>query len=224
MNETTRYPLCWPAHWKRTTSRRRAPFGSRRNEYDAQIGQRMYRGTRELSVADAILRLDRELRALSATRPVISTNIPVRNDGIPRSGMREPSDPGVAVYWERKGKKQCMAIDRYDRVADNIAAIAATLEYLRGIERHGGGAILDRAFEGFAQLPAAIVTARPWREVFGFASDSRPGLETVEDAFRSLAKQLHPDTSGGDHDRMVELNEARRQAHKELLLGKAASA
>jgi hypothetical protein len=108
-----------------------------------------------------------------------------------------------------------MAIDRYTRVADNIAAIAATLEALRAIERHGGGAILDRAFAGFAQLPAAIVTERPWRDVLGFPPNASVTIGEVDSRFYALAKQHHPDVGGAD-DRMRELNDARHRARIEL--------
>ncbi|KVD37855.1 hypothetical protein WJ41_22830 [Burkholderia ubonensis] len=63
---------------------------------------------------------------------------------------------GVAVYWEtRAGARRVMAIDQYTRVADNLAAVAATLDAMRAIERHGGARILERAFTGFAALAAA---------------------------------------------------------------------
>jgi curved DNA-binding protein CbpA len=34
----------------------------------------------------------------------------------------------------------------------------------------------------------------------------------VEKAFKKLAKNLHPDTEEGDHERMVQLNAARKAA------------
>lgn len=51
-----------------------------------------------------------------------------------------------------------------------------------------------------------------WWTVLGF--DSPQGLtETkVEKAFKKLAKNLHPDTEEGDHERMVQLNAARKAA------------
>ena len=110
-----------------------------------------------------------ELGRLSIWRDdsVISTNITTRLDGLPRSDQKAPEDPGVAVYWETKnGDRRVMAIDQYRRVADNLAAIAATLEALRAIERHGGAQILDRAFTGFTSLPSPAA-ARTWREVIG---------------------------------------------------------
>ena len=136
------YPLTWPQGWprKKSRQRRRAKFST---------------SGRVLSVMDGIQRVLLELERLGVKRDdlVISTDIPTRLDGLPRSD-RSVADPGVAVYW-RKGKDtRCMAVDRYDRVADNLAAIAATLEAMRAIERHGGAEILDRAFTGFVALPA----------------------------------------------------------------------
>lgn len=214
MNET-RYPLCWPAGWKRTPARERtrAKFGR-----SAAVAGGEWKRKAQLSVWDGVCRIARELRALKVDESeiIVSTNIPTRNDGSPRSDRREPEDPGVAVYWTLKGRKQCMPIDRYDRVADNLAAIAATLEALRAIERHGGGAILDRAFVGFMALPAAIVTARPWREVFGFLPGEEVRISELEYRFRTFAKEVHPDRDGGSHELMSELNAARDAALEEI--------
>jgi hypothetical protein len=105
-----------------------------------------------------------------------------------------------------------MAIDTYDRVADNLAAVAATLEAMRVIERHGGATILDRAFLGFAALPAS--TSKSWREVLQFGL-STPTPQMVEQRFKDLARARHPD-AGGSHDQMSELNVARVEALKEL--------
>ena len=51
-----------------------------------------------------------------------------------------------------------------------------------------------------------------WWTVLGF--DSPQGLteKKVEKAFKKLAKDLHPDTEEGDHERMVQLNAARKAA------------
>ena len=132
-----------------------------------------------------------------------------------RSDQREPDDPGAAVYWqEPTGPRKVMAIDLYNRVADNLAAIAATLEAMRAIERHGGAAILERAFTGFTALPPPIVAGmkRPWREVLG----AHMARSSVEAAYRGLASKYHPDREGGDAEKMAELNQARDEALKEL--------
>lgn len=214
MNET-RYPLCWPANWKRTTTRTRAQFGKAQSSYDSASNSHRYSGKSRLSMSDSIQRIAYELERFGVPEEnvIISTNVPLNLSGVPRGDRGEPSDPGVAVYWTLKGKAQCMAIDRYDRVADNLAAVAATMEALRAIERHGGGSILERAFIGFAQLPAS--TGKPWREVFGFGL-STPTVTMVEQKFRTLALDAHPDKQSGSHDRMTELNAARVAALAEL--------
>lgn len=192
----TRYPLQWPVGWKRTPYR----VGAKFSKYD-----------KRLSVFDGVQRVLRELERLGVTEAdvVISTNLQTRLDGMPRSDQAQPADPGVCVYWQRAKKPmQCMAIDRYDKVADNLAAVAATLEAMRAIERHGGAAILDRAFTGFTALPAPIVAgmARPWWEVLGVPRDA--SKDQVTTAYRLLASDAHPD-KGGTAERMAEINRAR---------------
>lgn len=218
-SEKRRYPLSWPDGWRRSRAidRVRAQFGKVSTNWNAQAGQSTYGGKSRLSIADGLERLAEELRRSGVNEDgvIVSTNVPTRLDGLPRSDRAEPADPGVAVYWKRKGKDQCMAIDRYDRVADNLNAVAATLEALRAVERHGGGAILDRAFQGFAQLPAAIITQRAWRDVLRFAANALVTMAEVEERFREMAKKHHSDV-GGEDDRMRELLEARNAARREI--------
>ena len=188
------YPLTWPVGWKRTPPTQRI---------------------RALTVADAVGRLLGELGRLGVPdyNVIISTDVRTRLDGLPYSNQAEPQDPGAAVYWKtRKGEERSMAIDRYTRVADNIAAIAATIEAMRAIERHGGAEILERAFLGFQALPPPINGARPWHEVLGV--DPAASLDAAEVSYRIRAKNLHPDMTGGDADKMAELNEAIRQARQ----------
>jgi len=117
---------------------------------------------------------------------LVSTNIEVRLDGMPRSD-REPKDPGASVYWSAKGKQQCMAIDHYDRAADNLAAIAATLEAARAIGRHGGGEILERAFQGFTALPERA-GGKSWYDVLQFQPATKPTADEVRSRFLEMAK------------------------------------
>lgn len=192
------YPLAWPNGWKRTQGayRRTATF----TKYKKQ-----------LSIYDGVQRVMQELSRLGLGRDdvVISTNVETRMDGFPRSDRSEPGDPGVAVYWqEKKGGRRVMAIDHYRRVADNLAAIAATLEAMRAIERHGGAAILERAFTGFTALPAPSAT-RDWWDLLGVPKASTP--EDIKAAYRRLASQHHPD-KGGDPGRMAEINDAYQKA------------
>jgi hypothetical protein len=159
---------------------------------------------RELSVIDGCERVLEALRLMKITRDdvVISTDIPTRLDGLPRSD-RTASDPGAAIYWRKGRQTRCMAIDRYQRTADNLAAIAATLEAMRAIERHGGAEILDRAFTGFTALPAP----EQWFTILGISAHATP--EQIEAAYRALAMKHHPDRPGGDAGEMSRINAAR---------------
>src|ERR1043166_427517 len=171
------YPLSWPQGWKRTTVnlRKRAQFNKKERKYSSPVQgvqQHSWMSTRDLTVSDGIQRVLDELERMGVDRQdvIISTNVRTRLDGLPRSGEREPDDPGAAVYWQTpKEGMRSMAIDRYDRVADNLAALGATLEAMRAIERHGGAEILQRAFLGFAALPQKA--SQSWRLHLGFKED-----------------------------------------------------
>lgn len=148
-----RYPLTWPAGWPRRTDKRTA---ARFSTAERRLGE-SWTGRRDVTVAEAIQRVLGELSRMGVAEgdSIISTNLETRLDGLPRSNQREPDDPAVAVYWQVIGSPmRVMAIDRYDTVAGNLAAIAATLDAMRAIERHGGAQILERAFAGFDALPA----------------------------------------------------------------------
>ncbi len=210
MSERKAYPLSWPDGWKRTSARSSAAFGKTK----AIEGGRS--ALQRLSVADGVARIVAELGRMGVPdwNVIISTNVPLRLDGFPRSDQ-EPRDPGAAVYWKKKDTDvmRCMAIDRYTRVADNLAAIAATLEAMRAIERHGGATILDRAFLGFAALPEKA--SSPWREVLGIATTAAATWPLVEERFRALVQVHHPD-KGGDRAKFEAIVQARDAARMEL--------
>jgi len=205
------YPLQWPTGWKRCDAalRTRARFAKKREQInrwcDATGQERTSRYMRngEVTIAEGVERVRTELERMGVRDDdvVISSNLTLRLDGLPRSGQAEPRDPGVAVYWRDNSKEgwplRCMAIDRYDRVADNLAAVAATLDAMRAIERHGGAEILDRAFTGFTALPPPE-QAKPWHTVFGVAAHE--STDAVRAAYRRLRSETHPDRQGGDAD------------------------
>lgn len=175
-------------------------------------------GARRLTVHDGVLRILAELQRMGVDRQdvIISTNVPTRLDGMPRSGAREPDDSGAAVYWKLSNQPmRCMAIDRYTTVADNLAAIAATLDAMRAIERHGGAEILDRTFRGFAALPGDSIS---WRTTLGFQPGEHPTPEQIEFAFRGHAQVCHPD-KGGDPAKFRALIAAREAAKEEVARG-----
>jgi hypothetical protein len=162
------YPLQWPEGWKRTAPNERGYARFRRASKKDWQGN--WQNQRELSINEATLRVRKELQCMGVHDDdvVISTNLVLRLDGGPRSGQSEPNDPGVAVYWQHKGNRRCIAIDQYTKVTGNLAAIAATLDAMRAIERHGGAEILDRAFTGFVALPAP---SDAWWTVLGVDRD-----------------------------------------------------
>jgi hypothetical protein len=216
---TQRYPLAWPHGWKRVPAhlRKRARFSKGERVYSSTPGGSSWMRQREISIADSINRVLTELQRLGVLDgdSIISTNLQVRLDGLPRSGQAQPNDPGVAVYWQRPGEgMKVMAIDIYDRVEHNIAAIAATLEAMRAIERHGGAMILERAFTGFDALPAPGGTvARGWRDVLGVNGATK--LEDVKPAYLRLRSIHHPD-KGGSAEMFNAVQIAYDQARQEL--------
>lgn len=192
------YPLAWPDGWKRMAS------------YSRTHGKFRKEG-KGLTVSQGVMRVLEELERMFIKRDdvIVSTNVPTRLDGLPRSDQSNPADPGVAIYWRKNqtAPMKCMAVDRYRDVADNLAAVAATFEAMRAIERHGGAEILERTFRGFAALPAS--TGRDWWDVLEVRRDATKDI--IESNFKRLMRDRHPD-AGGSHDAMSELNLARQQA------------
>jgi hypothetical protein len=175
------FPLAWPIGRPRSRSRQKSQF---------KVGQ-----------AVAMRDLIREVDRLGGSNLIISTNVELRADGLPRSDRR-PADTGVAVYFTLKKKPMCFACDRWEAIGENIRAIGQTIGALRGIERWGSGSMLEQAFAGFAALPAP---EQPW-QVLGVKHDASPGEITT--AYKRLASEFHPDR-GGDADKMARINRAR---------------
>lgn len=203
---TNAYPLQWPPGWPRTLSRKRGSFGTTEQKSN---GASSWSGKKAISIAEAVKRVRYELARLGVdgvNDAVISTNLKLNLAGVPRGDQGEPADPGAAVYWQKDGgEMRVMAIDAYSRVADNIAAIAATLEAMRAIDRHGGAQIQERAFSGFTALPPP----RTCWEIL----DVPPGApaDAVRKAYMAKVRDAHPDT-GGSTAAMAELNRARDEA------------
>lgn len=218
MKEVTAHPLCWPGGWRRTKPEDRTASRFCRMGYDAGNS---WKSRKKLTVAGARDELMDELRhaADDDNSIVVSTNIPVRGDGLPRGGSVgvKREDPGVAVYFRQNGRDIAMACDKFDDIPDNLYAIAKTLEAMRGIKRWGAGELLDRTFQGFTALPPGTPPApepRSWWEVLNVpkAGATRWLVKVARDA---LASQFHPD-KGGDGEKMAEVNRAYEEALKEI--------
>lgn len=213
------YPLQWPAGWKRTPhhQRVRAQFGRAVYVPSTQPGGTGYTQKGDLSINDAVTRVRQELGRMQVREDdvVISSNLVLRLDGFPKSGQAQPADPGAAVYWRIRDQTRCMAIDQYTKVEHNLAAIAATIDAMRAIKRHGGAEILDRAFTGFTALPAPTAGQKPWRQVFGFADDEEVSPLRLEGAYRTARSEAHPD-KGGSQDAFLAVQAAYEAGMREL--------
>lgn len=187
------FPLTWPTGQARTPqhqrkySRFQTSFGPARDD------------------------LISELHRMGAREIIISTDVPLRRDGLPYADG-DPKDPGIAVYFKRRNKPYVIACDTYHRLKDNARAVWATVEALRTIERHGGSRLMEQAFTGFTALPAH--QAEPsWWDVLGVNPEAT--LAEIEEAHLRLAERHHPDVVGGDHELMARINRARDVAREE---------
>lgn len=191
--DAERYPLYWPEGQPRTKYRRGAAF-----KVEFVQGR------------DEMLH---SLDLLGAKNVIVSTNIPIRSDGLPRGGI-EPTDPGVAVYFDRRVNNELVAFviacDAFSKVRWNIRAVGGTVDALRAIQRYGATSMLEQAFRGFAALPEAN-RSKPWWEVLGVSQSAEPSA--IRRAYLELTSIHHPDR-GGDHLRMAEINRAFEEAQR----------
>lgn len=194
---TQAYPLHWPDGWPRTAvhRRKRSLAGGSYNRP---------------SWSAVTYRLFDALRLLGARSVVLSTDQPLRQDGLPYAARRIIEDPGTAVYFTLNDRPLVMAQDRYEWLVDNLRSLALAIEGLRQMKRHGGAHMMERAFAGFAALPPPSAS-RSWREVLGDCH----ALVIAEARYRDYARTQHPD-AGGSADAMAKLNAAIEAARKEL--------
>jgi hypothetical protein len=190
------YPLCWPDGWPRKESYQRM---SSRYEVD---------------FATARDHLANELRLARARDVVVSTNVPTRRDGLPYANMPQPVDPGVAVYWTAIGKggktePRVIACDVWRTVRENLRAVGLAVEAIRSLERTGATEILERAYAGFARLPAS---SDHWAVLGLLRGTPR---DAIDARYRSLARAHHPDR-GGDPAVMAAINAAYHRASSEV--------
>lgn len=198
--EIPRYPLEWPAGWARTPryKRQRAAF-------------RHYK--QAMTMANANSRLQQQLDLLGVRGTMtLSTNVELRIDGLPRSGQGQPTDPGASLWFTYKGKATVLACDKWDRVEDNVTALAAHIDAIRRVDRYGVGSI-EQALAGYKALPAD--TAADWRSVFAFAGEQAT-VDRVNERYHILAREKHPDITHDDGAAMAHLNRARDYALAEL--------
>jgi len=196
------YPLQWPLGRKRTEwhQRARARFEKQRTRQAHTVGE----GVQEIL---------RELRLMDARDVVISSNIQLRADGLPRSGQPQPADPGVAVYFKFDGQPVALCCDCWDKVEHNLWAVVLTVEAMRGIDRWGA-AKLSATFTGYAALPAPS-SPTWWKDL---EVDEHATAAEIKAAYRAKMKELHPDTAispvAGDLEEFHRVQQAYEQAER----------
>jgi hypothetical protein len=176
MDSTRSYPLYWPEGWPRAQGYqiKRARFG----DHSVAQGRRM--------IAD-------QVRLFGGSDLIISSNLELKLDGLPKSNQRQPGDRGVAIFFKRNKQDVALACDIYTTVEDNLWALCRTLDALRQIERDGSPSLINRAFKGFAALPDP--SAKKWWEVLNVTPTA--DNQEIRQAYLGLVKQYHPD-AGGD--------------------------
>lgn len=191
---THTHPLQWPLGRKRTPEHKRlwGQFDAKRTRPQAAEG------------------LMEELRKLGAKNVVLSSNLAIRQDGLPytKQPRSATNDQGVAVYFDLNGRQMCFACDQFIEAAANLWAIKLTIEAIRGIGRWGASDMMEQAFTGFQALPASTVSHPNY-----FAGCMTKA--EIDARYRELAIEHHPD-AGGDAEVMAEINRQRDDVRERL--------
>lgn len=193
MSELSAFPLQWPAGYPRTAM--------------PSSNFRFYPSTLTFETKG----LREELGRMSARGIVISTNIPVKNDGNPYSTYTKPADVGVAVYFTVDNKAMALCCDKWNTVEANLRALVMSVDAMRGLDRWGVSEIMNRAFMGFKALPEKAASF-PWWEILGLSRNCT--RKEIEAGYKKKIKLHHPD-NGGDPLKWQELQEAYNQGVKQ---------
>lgn len=176
------YPLQWPKGWPSTE----------------QEKQESAKFKTELNTA--LNNLRRQVELLGGKSLVLSSNCTL--------GDENPDKCGVVAYFTWNELQVAIPCDRWDRVRHNVQAIALTIEAMRGMERWGAKNMIKAMFTGFKAIPEKTGGVS-WWDTLGISSKATE--DQINDAYRALAKKLHPD-KGGSHEEFSQLNEAYRAA------------
>lgn len=190
MSEITRSPLCWPNNVPRTL-----PYNRERARFAIQS---IHAATTE--VLHEINRLNGRSYDYDDESVIVSTNCKLKTNGLPNQNFVEPAEPGVAVYFNlrfyRNGKwfeRPCvLTCDKWNKVAFNLTAIAKDIYAQRARDRWGATNI-EQAFRGYLAIPEQC-GGKAWWDLLNVSAQATQ--QQVKDAYRALAKTMHPDVSG----------------------------
>lgn len=193
------YPDQWP--------RGRAKEGGLKQAAWKHYGKRLNFDQAVSRLAEQVTLVTKPGRNWRMTELTLGTNFELRIDGRPRRDRGYPFDTAVTFFFELDGQPHVLACDRWNRIEDNIAAIAAHIEALRGQERWGVSD-LKQAFAGHVALPAPAPSgSEPWWQVLGVRPDATDS--EIDQAWRDKMRTAHPDRPGGSEAAAQRLNNAR---------------
>lgn len=150
--------------------------------------------------------LQGELEKVGAEKAVIEIDLQERHfrlDGLPYASAPNPRYPGVVISFESKHGPLRYPCDKFDRWADNVRAIALTLERLRSVGRYGVTPHGEQ-YRGWKQLPAASMSTRGAADILadychgaGYRSETiEHSPEVAKSAYKIAARATHPDRGG----------------------------
>lgn len=181
------YPLKWPNGWPRTTAPGKSKFST------------SLAGALD-NVRNSLIMFGKD-SGIPVKDIVMSSNVTLGNNN--------PKDCAVAVWFMWEDKQLCIAVDRYNKVQDNLQAIHLVIEARRTEARHGGLHLIRQAFAGFKALPPGSTQKDCWAFL---GIDKTKDIKAISDRYKELAKQYHPDKQGGNNEKMKELNIANTEA------------
>lgn len=132
----------------------------------------------ESSWRSTVALLARELRNLYAKRVVIELDITesqLRNDGMPRAGVKLAGD-SVRISFESKWGPVRIETGKFATWQDNVRAIALGLESLRTVDRYG----ISKRGEQY----------RGWRQIEAATGNPTDSVDTPEKAREVLARAI----------------------------------
>ena len=191
----------WPGKRTPAQERERSPF------------QSTYDKTLDL--------LEYELNRIYARNIVIQVMLApnqIRNDGWPKT-INAIVDPAVLVTFnDDAGDQYAYPCDTFTDFKSNLRAIALALEALRKVDRYG---VTRRGeqYQGFKALPSGEQQQQKMspEQAAAFLCGIFPGVTPdvlltakvwFEMAFKEARKIVHPDVTGGSHEKWVKLQEA----------------
>jgi hypothetical protein len=205
MSEITRTPLCWPNNVPRTAPHNRGTPNFTERSIAIAVGM----------VRAEINRLNQRHWDYSDESVIVSSNLRLRLDGLPRGDQGEPIDTGIAVYFQlrfvRNGKwyerPTVLTCDKWRKTCDNLVAIAKDIEAQRARNRWGCTNV-EQAFRGYLAIPEKC-GGDSWWVLLNVPSTASE--QQIKDRFKELAKSAHPDV-GGDREAWDRLQNAYDQA------------